>query len=294
MILCVDPDAGELAATRATLREEGFDTRGAESTAAAREALDEGAPECLVTEYDFPGGTGLELVRAARETTPDAACVLFTDVPVEDVDTAAFGDAVAEYHAKDDPEAQEKLVALVRRSLAFRSQTAYPLPDDEDARLAALDRYAADPEALGDSIDRLTELATALFDLESAAIGLVEDHRETFLSCYGASFDPMEREDTICTYAILDESVTVVEDVADDPRFGENESLAAADIRFYAGAPIVTSSGRAIGTFCLHDDEPRRFAERDRELLSVLAAEAMEQLELRRHLREAESGVADE
>lgn len=149
---------------------------------------------------------------------------------------------------------------------------------------------------MGESIDRLSELATATFDTRSAAVGLVDAHEERFLSCYGASFDPLDREETICTYTILNEGeVTVVEEVSTDPRFSENEGLAAAGIEFYAGAPIVTSDGYAIGVFCLHDAESRSFSTRERELLMLFAEETMEQLELHRRLRsdEASRGEVD-
>ncbi|WP_135821679.1 GAF domain-containing protein [Halostella litorea] len=287
MILCVDPDDRERERTAEALAAAGFDTRTAGSVAEAREVLADGpALDCLVVEHALPDGTGLELVRAARETAPDAACIVFTDRGIEEIDTAAFGDVVAEYLPKDGPDARDELVALVEGSLAFHSQTAYPVPENEDARVAALERYASDPDALGASFDRLAELATALFDLDAAAVGLVDAHEQRFLACHGVSFDPIPREETVCTYAILDGDVTVFEDVRDDPRFEDNEGLAAASIRFYASAPLVTPDGEAIGTFCVYDDAPREFSDRDRELLTMLADEALDQLELRRRLRE--------
>ncbi|MGB9963647.1 GAF domain-containing protein [Halobacterium sp. CBA1126] len=292
MILCVDPAASARERTTDALAAAGFDVAGAGSLSAARDALDEHAVECVVTEHDFGDGTGLELAATVRDRHPDAACVLFTETPLDDVDTDAFGSVVAEYVRKEDGDRGE-LVDVVEHALAFRSQTAYPLPDDEAARVAALEQYAADPAELGASLDRLTELATALFDADAAAVGVIDAHTEEFLSCHGVSFDPMDREDTVCTYAILDEDVTVVEDVQADPRFEGNEGLAAADIRFYASAPLVTPDGAAIGTFCVYDDEPREFGDRDRELLSLLGDEAMEQLSLRRRVRDA-GGAGDD
>jgi GAF domain-containing protein len=291
MILCVDPDAAALEATATALENADLETRTAGSLAAAEEAIAAtDTVDCVVTEYDLPDGTGLDLLRTVRERAPDAACVLFTTRPVERIDTAAFGDLVAEYLPKDEPEARDRLVELVGQSLAFRNQTSYPLPDDEEARLAALDRYATDPEALGDSIDRLTELARALFDTEAAAVGLIGAHEERFIACRGVSLNRVPREDTVCTYAILDDQVTVIEDVRDDPRFEDNEKLTQVGIRFYASAPLVTPAGRTIGSFCLFDAMPRQFESRDRELLGLLADEAMDQLELRRRLAAAEGG----
>ena len=79
----------------------------------------------------------MELIREAREIAPDVACVLYTDAGLGEIDTAGFGDVIAEYVPEEDPAATDRLVDVVEHSLAFRSQTAYPLPDDEDTRLAA-------------------------------------------------------------------------------------------------------------------------------------------------------------
>ncbi|WP_435095402.1 GAF domain-containing protein [Halarchaeum sp. P4] len=287
MILCVDPDPNALAATSDALADAGYETATATSVAEAREVLAGDADvDAVVTEYVLPDGTGLDFVRTVRERSPDTACLLFTATPVADVDTAAFGDVVADYLSKDDPDAHAALRDAVGQALAFRSQTAYPLPEDEDARLAALDRYALDPAALGDSLDRLAEIATALFGVDAAAVGLIDAHEQRFLTCHGISLGTLDREDTVCTYALLDEGVTVIEDVRTDARFEENEGLAEAGIAFYASAPLVTPDERKIGTFCVYDDEPRSFDERERELLGLLADEAMEQLELRRERRD--------
>jgi len=293
MILCVDPDAAARERTAGALADAGFEVGSAGGLADARDLLDDGATvDALVTEHDLGDGTGLELAATVREAAPDAACVLFTATPLDDVDTDAFGTVVSEYVRKmgDEDADRTELVRVVEHALAFRSQTAYPLPDHEDARVAALDQYAADPAELGDSLDRLTALATELFDVDAAAVGIIDAHSEEFLSCHGVSFGAMDREDTVCTHAILDDGVTVIEDVRDDPRFADNERLVEADIRFYAGAPIVTPDGHAIGVFCLHDGEPRELTARDTELLSMLGDEAMDQLTLRRRLRDGGGG----
>lgn len=293
MLLFVDPDENFRAEAADALRDVGFEVVEVDGSAAAREYFDGEEPECLVTEQTLPDGTGLELVREARERSPDTACVLCTDVPLAEIDTVAFGDVVAEYLLKDGADSLVDLVDLVEHSVTFRTQTAYPLPENEDARLAALERYAVEPEALGDSIDRLTELATELFGLNSSAVGLIDEHEQRFLGCYGIELDPLLREKTVCTYAILDADVTVIEDLHEDPRFDGNDELRSADIRFYASAPVCSPDGHPIGTFCVYDDEPRSFDGRSRELLKMLAAEVADQLVLRRELRAAR-GETDE
>jgi CheY-like chemotaxis protein len=286
VILCVDPDEDARETTRAALADAGFGARACGSAAEAVSALDEGPVDCLVTEYDLGEATGLELVERVRERSPDTACVLFTDTPLDDVDTAAFGGVIAEYLRKDVPDAREELVGVVEHSLSFLSQTSYPLPDDEGARLAALERYTTEPAALSGALDRLTELAAALFGVDQSFVGLVDAHHERFVSCHGVELDVAPREDTVCTYAILDEDVTVVEDTREDPRFGDNDAIEAAGVRFYAGAPVVTDDGQAIGSFCLMDDEPRSFDAEEARLLAMFAEEAMDQLDLHRRLDE--------
>jgi len=288
MILCVDPDSTARNATVDALEAAGYEARGVESAAAAREQLDAAtAVTCVVTEHALPDDSGLELLEDVRQRAPDAACVLFTDVPLAEIDTGALGEVIAEYVQKDDRRGGvEQLQDVVEHSLAFRAQTAYPLPDQEEARLAALDRYAADPEALSESLGRLTELAVAQFDVNSAAVGLIDAHQERFLSCHGASFDTIEREETICTYTILEDSVTVVEDTREDPRFRDIGGLREANVRFYAGAPMTTPDGLPVGVFCILDHRSRSLPDRDRQLLTLYADEAMEQLELRRRARD--------
>lgn len=294
MLLFVDPDTAFRGEAADALQHADFDVVEVDDAAAAREHLEAGEPiDCLVTEQRLPDGTGLELVREVRERSPDTACILCTEASLDEVDTGTFGDVVAEYLSKTDAETLDELVEVVQHSVAFRTQTAYPLPESEDARLTALERYAADPEALGDSVDRLTELATELFDVNAAAVGLVDEHEQRFLSCQGIALDPIDREDTVCTYAILEPDVTVVEDTNDDPRFDQNEGLRAAGIRFYASASVRSPEGHPIGTFCIYDDEPGSFSARQRELLELLAAEVGDQLVLRRELREAR-GETDE
>jgi GAF domain-containing protein len=289
-ILCVDPTEGARRDTESALADAGFDTTTCSSLDEARGVLAADSVAGVVTEYDLPDGTGLELVAYARELNPDLVGVLFTDAGFDEMDDDVLGGTVLEYVDKGAPDARAELVDLLSFSLDTRSQTAYPLPDDEDARLDAVEAYVDDVDALDDSLDRLTRIATALFEVDAATVGFVEAHHERFLACQGTDVDRMDRDETVCTYAILDEGPTVIPDTREDPRFEANDALASADVRFYAGAPVRTPEGEAIGVFCLFDDEPRSFSARDRTLLSLFAEDVMETLDLRRRLRDATGG----
>jgi GAF domain-containing protein len=280
-------------ATAEALSEAGLDVREAASLDEATETLATTAVDCVVTAYDLPDGTGLELFATVRETAPDTPCILFTGVATSEIDTTAFEGLVAEYLPSGTPNAHERLRELIDELVTRRSQVGYPLPDDEDARLAALERYDVEDAATQAALDRLTELAAHYIDVDKVFVGVLGEHEERFFSCQGADLDPLERENTMCTHAILEPDVMVVEDTHDDPRFEHNDALDRLNIRSYVGAPLHGPDGAALGSFCLTDDEPRAFTDDEIGCIRLLADEAAEQLDLRRKLQAAQTEVED-
>jgi GAF domain-containing protein len=285
-VLCVDPDPEARAATATALSEAGFDVTTAADAAAARAALDP-PPDCVVTETDLPDGDGLALIASARERDGDVAGVLFTAAGYGEIDTDRH-DVVVEVVSKTGPAAHERLVSMVTVTVEHRSQTVYPLPDDETERLAALERYDLDDAATLRALDRLTALAASRFDVPMASVNIVGERDQHLLACQGIADEWTPRDQSVCTYTILDDEVTVIEDVHDDPRFDGVASIEDLGIRFYAGAPVHTPAGRALGTVCVYDDEPRSFDAAAAADLERIAAEAAEQLELRRRLAAAD------
>jgi len=149
--------------------------------------------------------------------------------------------------------------------------SSIPLPTNEDARLAALDRLSILDTEPEDAFDRITTLAQHIFDVPSAAISFVDRDRQWFKSMCGWDVEETPRDHSFCTYTILDDAVTVVEDVGTDDRFRMPTGGAAADIQFYAGAPLTVDDDLRVGALCLMDTEPRAFTEQDRHTLSSLA-----------------------
>ncbi|MFB6150968.1 MAG: GAF domain-containing protein [Haloarculaceae archaeon] len=282
-VLCVDPDEGDRDATSRALGAEGYEVVGRSSLGAAVDALGRSI-DCVVTEYALPDGTGLDLAARVRETAPDTPCVLFTDESPDRIDTDRRDGVVVEYLPKDMPDAASSLVRLVGNVVAQRTQVGYPLPPDEDERLAVLEQYDRPDLATAAAFDRLTALARSHFGVDVAFVGLVDAHEERFLACEGADWETLSREDSMCTHTILEDDVMVVEDVAADARFADNERLPELDIAAYAGVPLSTPRGATIGAFCLTHGEPRSFGDAELADLRRFADEAMEQLELRRRL----------
>jgi len=289
-VLYADGDDESRTATVTALSESGFDVREAETLAAATDAVTDTAIDCVVTTYDLPDGSGLELLASVREVTPDTPCILFTDAPTGEIDTTAFEGLVAEYLPSGIANAHARLRRLIDDLVTRRSQVGYPLPDDEDARLAALEQYDVEDRSTRETFDRLTELAAQYVDVDKVFVGVVDEHEERFVSCRGADLDPLARENTMCTHAILEPDVLVVEDTYEDARFEHNDALDRLNIRSYVGAPIHGPDGVAIGSFCLTDDEPRAFSDDEIRVVRLLADEAAEQLELRRQLQAAQGG----
>jgi diguanylate cyclase (GGDEF)-like protein len=158
-----------------------------------------------------------------------------------------------------------------------------PCPADEEQRLIALRRYRildTEPEP---QFDRLADMARRRFGVPIALVAFMDEKRN-FLKARGdLPMSESPRDISFCGHAILHDKVMVVKDATSDARFAENP-LVCGDfhIRFYAGAPLVSSSGYRIGTICVFDTEPHEsFNEQDARDLEDLAALVCDQLEMR-------------
>lgn len=165
--------------------------------------------------------------------------------------------------------------------------TPYPIPPNECQRQEALSRYKILDTPPEESFDRLTRLAAQLFDVPVALISLLDGGRQWHKSCYGFDAREIDREVSFCAHNLVEEELMIVEDARLDPRFANN-SLVTADpnIRFYAGAPLITPDDHSLGSLCVIDTAPRTFDATQKAQLRDLAAMAMDELELRREVAE--------
>ena len=167
------------------------------------------------------------------------------------------------------------------------------LPANEAERLAELRDYRildTPPEA---AFDDLARLAAQICGTPIGAVTFVDAERVWAKAQVGLAVREMPRGCSLCARAILKPGVFVVEDLAADPDFAAHPLTGAqAGIRFFAGAPLVSPSGHAIGGLCVLDWAPRRLAPRQEEALQVLARQVITHLELRRNLRKLEQSIA--
>ncbi|HEX8360234.1 MAG TPA: GAF domain-containing protein, partial [Longimicrobium sp.] len=167
-----------------------------------------------------------------------------------------------------------------------------PTAANETARLAALHDYAILDTPPEPEFDALTRLASHICGTPMALLTLVDRERQWFKSHLGLDTAETRREASFCAHAIEQPGLFVVTDALQDPRFADNPLVVSLPhIRFYAGAPLVTSEGHALGTLCVVDRVPRRLSEEQMEALKALAGQAMGQLELRRQVRRLQEAV---
>lgn len=160
-------------------------------------------------------------------------------------------------------------------------------PGNEKRRLNVLWQYEVldtVPEAV---FDELTELAARICEAPVALISLVDENRQWFKSRHGTTLQQTSRDVSFCTHAIQQPGLFIVPDASADARFATSPLVTSEPhIRFYAGAPLITPDGHALGTLCVIDQVPRQLRSDQQEALRILARHVVSQLELRRRTRQ--------
>ncbi|WP_213878688.1 sensor domain-containing phosphodiesterase [Pseudomonas sp. dw_358] len=157
-----------------------------------------------------------------------------------------------------------------------------PATRAQEQRLAALYALQLLDTASNECFDRICRLAAAYFKVPTVLISLVDRDRQWFLARVGFEASETPVEESMCATTIKGSGVLEVADARRDPRFRDLPSVTARDgVRFYAGTPLVTGSGHAIGSLCLIDVLPHQLSASERSLLADLGAMVMQQIEQR-------------
>lgn len=158
------------------------------------------------------------------------------------------------------------------------------IPARESERLEILEEYGLSSARQLPSLESVVRLAAGEFGMPVAAVNMVGSDHVYFAASVGIGDVDMSRDVSFCAHAINQNEVMVVPDATTDDRFHDNPLVTgAAGLRFYAGAPLLSPEGFALGALCVIDSSPRRdFSQEDRDRLRELADMAAYRLEIHR------------
>ncbi len=165
---------------------------------------------------------------------------------------------------------------------------------DEERRLAALCSYNVLDTLPEKDFDDIVSLVSAICDVPVVLISLVDKDRQWFKAHRGVDITQTPRDVAFCAHALGQEDLFIVPDATQDERFAANP-LVTGDlgVRFYAGAPLLTPEGEALGTLCAIDSKPRTLTDNQQDALRILSRQVMAQLELRRRMAEQKRTMQD-
>jgi phosphoribosyl 1,2-cyclic phosphodiesterase/CheY-like chemotaxis protein len=253
---------------------EGLRANFCSSADTAREFLEQDPPSLAIIDHVIADDNQRAVLDVLRSTKGGELPVVmvaareYEEKGVTDWLTTPFTDSYA----------RTKIRAWILRETCRWIRAA--IPENEPARLTslrALDLLDTEPE---ERFDRITRVATALFNVPMATITLVDERRQWFKSCQGTAGREDPRDASFCAHVVSNREPMVVADTFNDDRFADNPLVVGGPrIRFYAGYPLTLHDGSCIGTLCLLDTRPHTFKESDLERLRDLALIVMEQFQ---------------
>jgi signal transduction histidine kinase len=159
-----------------------------------------------------------------------------------------------------------------------------PLPFNETDRLAALYSLNVLDSAPEKDFDDIVSLASTVCGVPMSLVCLVDADRQWFKARTGTDLTETTRDLSFCAHTILGKDLLVVPDAREDARFADNPAVTSeGGMRFYAGAPLITTEGFGLGALCVIDSVPRRLDAEQLQALRALARQVTAQLELRRY-----------
>lgn len=167
------------------------------------------------------------------------------------------------------------------------------IPANELHRLQALNSYKVMDTRSDPALDEITDMAADICDVPIALVSLVDDCRQWFKSAVGLDAPETSKDIAFCSHAINGRDIFEIPNTLKDDRFFDNPLVTGdPNIRFYAGMPLISEDGFALGTLCVIDTKPKQLDARQRKYLKTLAREVMSRLELQRKNRYLEDANA--
>lgn len=160
-----------------------------------------------------------------------------------------------------------------------------PLPPDETARLEKLKSYDILDTLPEHEFEEIVKLASWICDTPISTVTLIDEKRQWYKAKKGLPNSETSRDISFCAHAITGTEMLVVKDATQDERFFDNPLVTGdPDIRFYAGMPLRSAEGYALGTLCVIDRKPKELTQVQKDALELLTRQAMRFMEVRRRL----------
>ncbi|MEO0769628.1 MAG: EAL domain-containing protein [Cyanobacteria bacterium J06649_4] len=159
--------------------------------------------------------------------------------------------------------------------------TAAPQSAKETLRLAKLHEFGILDTLPEETYDDITTLAAQICQTPTALVSLIDANRQWFKSKVGIEASETPRSIAFCAHTIQQSDLFIVEDTHNHPQFRDNPLVTGSPhIRFYAGAPLITADGYALGSLCIIDYQPRQISAEQKRALRVLSHQVVAQMEL--------------
>lgn len=285
-IALIDFDEELLEASRAELERRGYRVRTATDGVSGLQLVEQMQPDIVVLELVLPKLHGLQLCARLKKHPELQAKVIVAASPTFAIDIRKAREMGAASFLNKPYTAED----LAR---AVKSVESVPVPHNEIQRIAALKSYDILDSLPEKSFDDLAQLAAIICETPGAMITFVDTDRLWFKSMVGFVANEVPRELSFCAHAIMDHEVMVVEDATKDERFAGNPLVASWPlVRFYAGSPLRTPEGEALGSVCVISQEPRSISPQQKQALRLLANQVQLLLEWRRSMNKGVSTTA--
>jgi CheY-like chemotaxis protein len=244
-------------------------------------------PDVVVTDLMMPGLDGFGFMRAYNRLDPKHAPVVAVSAMRGYLAEARTLGAAAVLSKPYDLEKMAEAIRDVAHGTAVPPPVESPENDDAEAhRLGTIVGLALDQPQHGGDFDGFVREVARHFDVPIALLSVITADEQIWNAACGLPPDLDEkragaRDESFCTHAVVAKAALVVQDAAENPLFRSNRLVRERGVRFYAGVPLMTREGEAIGTLCIIDLSPHRVSHFDLEVLGMFARRVMALLELR-------------